>query len=82
MLRALVHVCKCVCVHCGSVYYYRDDPSPWSVKPFSEHWRSYVHIPFGYTTQSTAGPGIVSVHKCHHHKHSQSRHVDAPVCVC
>lgn len=46
------------------------------------HRRSLVHIPFGYTTQSTAGPGIDSVHKCHHHKHSQSRHVDAPAGFC
>lgn len=67
-------------VHCGS------DKSWSSVREAGisteKHWRSLVHIPFGYTTQSTAGPGIVSVHKCHHHKHSQSRHVDAPVGFC
>lgn len=47
-----------------------------------KHQRSLAHIPFGYTTQSRAGLGIVSVHEWHHHKHSQSRHVDTPVGFC
>ena len=58
-------MCASVCVHCGSVFYYRDSCS----LPY-KHWRTLVHFPFGYTTQSTAGPGKVSVHECHHHKHS------------
>lgn len=40
--------------------------------------RALVYVTFFYTTQSTAGPGIVSVHKCHHQKHElQSTHADA-----
>lgn len=35
-----------------------------------------VLVPFGCDTPSTAAPGVDSVHKCHHHKHSQSRHND------
>lgn len=74
------HTCVCVflIVRCGSVSSYRDGSSLGFVKPglFTEkHSRTGVYIP----SQSTAGPGIVSVHKRHHHKHSQSRHVDAPV---
>lgn len=31
MVTVLIHVCKCVCVHCGSVSSSRDGPSPWFV---------------------------------------------------
>lgn len=31
--------------------------------------RGLLHVTLFYTTQSTAGPGIVSVHECHHRKH-------------
>lgn len=31
--------------------------------------RGLLHVTLFYTTQSTAGPGIVSVHECHHQKH-------------
>lgn len=41
-------------------------------------YTAQVHIPFGYTIQSTAGLGIVSVHKSHHYKHSQPHNKTLP----
>lgn len=32
--------------------------------------KQFRPVPFGSTTQSTAGPGISSVLECHHHKHN------------
>lgn len=70
--------CECVCMFIAAQYLLAEMKNSTDLSTEKHPQRGSVQIPFGYTTQSTAGPGIVSVHKCHHHKHSQSRHVDAP----
>lgn len=78
MLRVLVHMCEslcvCVCVHHGSVFSLRDGSSPGNQFSLSlcagERSKQFRPVPFGSTAQSTAGPGISSVHECHHHKHN------------
>lgn len=77
MRRVLIHLQACVCVFTVAHWIIRDGQVFfWEV--ICSTASDLVHIPIFYTTQSTAGPGIDSVHKCRYQNHSQSTHADAP----